>query len=104
MGMSVKEYWDEDPWLAKAYREAYRIKQEEQNTFLWLQGMYNYVGVATALNNGFNKQKEKYPEKPFDLFQKEKRQEETPEQIRERYFQRFKQLQDMWDKAKDTGY
>lgn len=98
MGMTAHEYWDDDPWLVKAYREAYRIKQEEQNTYLWLQGLYNYIGVATALNNGFNNRKEKYPEKPFDLFQEEKKREETPEEIRERYYQRLKQMQTMWER------
>lgn len=96
MGMPSTEYWDGDPWLVKAYREAYKIKQDEQNTLAWLQGMYNYIGVATALNNGFSNKKEKYPERPFDLHQEEKAQEETPEEIRERYYQRFKQMEELW--------
>lgn len=94
MGMSYANYWDGDPWMVKAYREAYKIKQDEQNTMLWLQGLYNYIGVATALNNGFNTKKEKYPEKPFDLHPQKK--EETPEEIRERYYHRFKHMEEMW--------
>ena len=63
MGMPYTEYWDGEPYAVKHYREAYKIKQDEQNAMLWLQGLYNYIGVATALNNGFNTKKEKYPEK-----------------------------------------
>lgn len=96
MGMPSSEYWDGKPSLVKAYREAYKIKQDEQNMMLWLQGLYNYVGVATALNNGFSNKKEKYPEKPFDLHPNETAHEETPEEIRERYYQRFKQMEQMW--------
>ena len=92
MGMPYTEYWDGEPYAVKHYREAYKIKQDEQNAMLWLQGLYNYIGVATALNNGFNTKKEKYPEKPFDLHPKQ----ETTEEIRERYYQRFKQMEEMW--------
>lgn len=97
--MPSAEYWDGDPWLAKHYRKAHRLKQEEKNTYLWLQGLYNYIGVATALNNGFSNKKEKYPEKPFDLYQEEKREEETPEAIRNRYYQRFKQMEEMFNRS-----
>ena len=62
------------------------------NAQAWLQGMYNYIGVATALNNGFNSKKEEYPNKPIDLHPKQ----ETPEEIRERYYQRFKQMEELW--------
>ena len=94
MGMPYTEYWDGNPYIVKHYREAYKIKQDEQNAMLWLQGLYNYIGVATALNNGFNTKKEKSPEKPLDLHPQKK--EETPEEIRERYYQRFKQMEEMW--------
>ena len=97
--MPSNEYWDGDPWLVKGYREAYKIKQDEQNTYLWLQGMYNYIGVATALNNGFSNTKQEYPKQPFDLHQEEKKKQETPEEIRERYYQRFKRMEEMFNQA-----
>ena len=99
MGMSYSEYWDSEPNAVKSYREAHKIKQEESNTMAWLQGMYNYIGVATALNNGFSNSKTDYPNKPFELNKKE----ETPEEIRERYYQRFKQMEEMWNKANERS-
>lgn len=99
--MSAEEYWDGEPWLVTSYRDAYVVKQEEQNTYLWLQGLYNYIGVATALNNGFNSKKEKYPEKPIELHPKKK--EETPEEIRERYYQQLKRMQEAWEQQHPEG-
>ena len=96
MGMPSQEYWDGEPWLVKAYREAYKIKQDEDNAMAWLHGLYNYIGVATALNNGFSNKKERYPDKPFDLHQAEKAKEESPEHIRDRYYNRFKQMEELW--------
>ena len=96
MGMPSQEYWDGEPRLVKAYREAYKIKQDEDNAKAWLQGMYNFIGVATALNNGFSNKKERYPDRPFDLHQAEKAQEEAPEDIRDRYYNRFKQMEELW--------
>ena len=99
MGMSYTEYWDGEPQAVIPYRNAYKIKQEESNTMSWLQGMYNYVALATALGNAFSNTKQDYPNKPFELNKKE----ETPEEIRERYFQRFKQMEEMWNKANERS-
>ena len=99
MGMTYTEYWDGEPQAVIPYREAYKIKQNEANTMSWLQGMYNYIGVAIALNNGFSNSKQDYPKKPFDLNQKE----ETPAEIRERYFNRFKQMEEMWKQANERS-
>ena len=71
MGMTPEQYWDDDPYLAVAYRKAYRLKQELQNEMAWLQGMYVYYAFAVCLSNAFSKQsskKQTYAEKPFDIF------------------------------------
>lgn len=48
MGMTYEEYWDGDCDMAPAYREAYRLKQEEKNREAWLQGMYVYEAICDA--------------------------------------------------------
>ena len=53
IGMSFAEYWDGDPKLAQYYRKAYQIKQEEINNTAWLQGLYVYDAISTALHNAF---------------------------------------------------
>jgi hypothetical protein len=82
IGMSYAEYWEGDPKLTQYYRKAYRIKQEEINNNAWLQGVYIYDAVSTALHNalrGFSKQKppvKEYAQQPYDLFGKKKTEQE----------------------------
>ena len=78
--------------MVKPYRDAFRIKQDESNTIAWLQGLYNYIAVATAIGNGFGDGKSDYPSEPFNFHKKE----ETPEEIRERYYQRFKKMEELY--------
>ena len=99
MGMPYSEYWDGEPKAVRSYRNAYKIRQDETNLAAWLQGLYNYVALATALGNSFSNTKQDYPNKPFDLHKKE----ETPEEIRERYYQRFKQMEEMWNRANERS-
>lgn len=71
MGMSYSQFWDEPPYLAVAFRKAYRLKREVDNENFWLQGLYMYDAVAVALQNAFSKRgvkKEKYLERPIDIF------------------------------------
>lgn len=87
MGMTPNEYWHGDSWLAKDYREAYKIRTDEANANAWLQGLYIYNAFGVIMQNAFGKGRaESYPEHPYDLHPKEK----TAEEIREEYYQRLK--------------
>ena len=75
--MSFEQYWYGDVWLSKAYLEADRLRKEQMNTELWLQGLYYYDAVCCALQNAFRKKGDppaKYAEKPYDIFAKEKKE------------------------------
>ena len=63
--MTYEDYWEREPRLVKAYREAERIKIENQNSFEWLQGKYFFDALCVALFNSFSKSTAKYPEKPY---------------------------------------
>lgn len=84
MGMTDKQFWEEDCALVIPYRKAWKIKQEEQNRFAWLQGLYVYRALQSTpiVVYGFAKKGEKiepYPGKPFDF-------DATPEKTaQERY-------------------
>ena len=88
MGMTYTQFWDEAPYLTVVYREAYRIKRKVNNEEAWLQGLYIYDAVGTALYNAFKKRGEKkqsYIEKPVDIFpltEDEKKQREAEENER----------------------
>ena len=83
MGMSYTEFWDEPPFLAVAYRKAYRLKREIENEQAWLQGLYVYDAFAVCMSNAFNKRgskRQNYFEKPIDIFPLTEREKKEREQ------------------------
>lgn len=87
IGMTFAEYWEGDPLLAQYYRKAYRIKQDEKNNDAWLQGMYVYDAVSTALHNalrGLGKNKppvKDYAKQPYELYNKVKSEAEKAKEV-----------------------
>ena len=87
IGMSYAEYWEGDPKLAQYFRKAYLIKQEEYNNNAWLQGLYIYDAISTALHNslrGFGKNKppiKEYAKEPFNFNKKEKTEAEKQREV-----------------------
>ena len=53
--MTAGQFWDEDPWLAEAYREAAEYQAQRKSWEMWLQGVYFFNAVSTALGNAFRK-------------------------------------------------
>ena len=105
-GMSWEQFWFGDPYIAVIYRDAYILKRRMQNEDAWLQGLYNYNALCTALNNTFSKHERKYIEKPLDAFPKtkaEKRREKIEAKQRliaylNRWAAAFKKQQEGVDK------
>ena len=87
IGMSYAEYWEGDVKLAQYYRKAYRVKQEEVNYNAWLQGMYFYDAISTALHNalrGMGKTKppaKDYAKQPYELYKKKKTEQEKVKEV-----------------------
>lgn len=98
-GMSSSEYWDGEPYLATAYREAHLIKLKRKNEELWLQGIYTSQALLSTVGNMFASRGSKpleYPKEPFPLTEKEARErEEAKEKAR---FDRIKQMMMMASK------
>lgn len=83
MGMSYTQFWDEPPQLAVAYRKAFRIKRELDNTQAWLAGFYVYDAFTVCMANLFSKRgarKLNYMEKPIDIFPLTEREKKLREQ------------------------
>ena len=108
-GMSVKEFWEDDPNLFWAYRFSYyeRIKNEQEtfNYNAWLQGIYFYNAISIALSNGFGKSHYKYPDKPFgvELQKSKENSKETQAEIQSANIRaRVKQVQEIMNKNSGT--
>jgi hypothetical protein len=87
IGMSYAEYWEGDPKLAQYYRKAYRIKQEEFNNNAWLQGVYIYDAISTALHNalrGMSKHPlppKEYAKQPYEFNKRDKTEQEKIREV-----------------------
>lgn len=84
IGMSYAEYWEGDPSLTQYYRKAYKIKQDEMNNNAWLQGLYIYDAVSTAIGNAFkgkNSRRSEYARQPYDFRNKEKTPAEKAKEV-----------------------
>lgn len=85
MGMTYEQYWEQSPYLAVAYRKAYRLRREADNEQAWLQGLYVFDAFAVCLANAFAKRgskKQNYIEKPIDIYpltEREKKRREAQE-------------------------
>lgn len=86
--MSIAEFWEEEPDLLWAYRKSYmerfKLQKETINMTAWLNGLYVFDAISTALYNAFAKsgtQPRSYVEKPIEIgltqedIEKRKRQE-----------------------------
>jgi len=70
MGMTPEQYWEQDPYLAVAYRKAYRLKRKADNEQAWLQGFYNCYAFTVSLGNVVRnpgQRTQNYLEKPIDF-------------------------------------
>ena len=84
IGMSSAEYWEGDCSLTRYYRKAYKIKQEEINNNAWLQGMYVYDAISTAIHNalrGKNSTAKDYAKQPYNIGNKEKSEQEKAKEV-----------------------
>ena len=103
IGMSPEQYWEGDPYLAKFYFEAHKLRIEQKNQELWMQGLYIYNAlnvVAANTANAFSKHhhpQQKYLEKPIPMFKTEDEiAEETQIKERQKTIQGFEAMRKAW--------
>ena len=77
LGMTYDQFWHSSTVVHKAYREAYKIRQHNEEWARWRQGAYIYdalLRVAPVMRAAFGKGKVepgKYPDEPWPLTEKE---------------------------------
>lgn len=71
--MSSEEYWNGDAELPKAYRKAFKMKQESVNHEAWLHGLYVYDAVMSAMTHLSDKKSshQSYTTKPYSFTPKD---------------------------------
>lgn len=71
-GMTVKEFWNEEPRLLSSYIKKHEKELDEINYQSWLVGLYVYKAVGTVLGNAFSAKSSinnTYFEKPLEEFE-----------------------------------
>jgi len=107
IGMTADEFWYASPLLAKAYREAHKLRQRQRNEYAWLQGLYIYNAVATVVSGAMGskgKKKPEYPKEPVDLgLETEVEKRERAERERQKIIASLTAWKKSWDKRKKSG-
>ena len=102
--MTYEQYWYGDPWMTRAYAQAYLLKRRLANEDAWLQGVYITRAVNVAIANAFGEKQAKYLEEPISIYPKteaEKKAEVREE--RNKLVNWLSSLQKAFNKKKDTG-
>ena len=76
--MSYEQFWYGEPSMVIAYRKAHELRRKQENTWLWLQGMYVAEALSATVGNMFSKgNKHQYPAEPYpiSLVEQEERRE-----------------------------
>lgn len=71
IGVSYDEFWYGDYTRLKFYTEAHNLRRQKQSEEMWLQGLYFFHAISTALSNlnldGKRRKPNKYIEEPLRL-------------------------------------
>lgn len=89
--MPLQEFWNDEPDLLWAYRNAYlnkeKLRIQEKNETInfqaWLQGYYNNVAIVSALSKNVN-----YLSQPISLNERSKSKKEKNLEIAQRIKER----------------
>ena len=79
--MTYEQFWYGDPWMVRAYAQAYLARRKIENENAWIQGAYIANAVTVAIANTFGKKKNDYLKQPLELFPKTEAEEQA--EIRE---------------------
>ena len=107
IGMTADEFWYASPLLATAYRESHKLKQRMRNEYAWLQGLYVFSAVNTAVGNTFGGKGAKrleYFKQPIDIgLETESEKETKAQREREKIIANLTLWKKMWDAQHKSG-
>ena len=101
--MSYEQFWYGEPRLVIAYVKANRLRIQQRNEEMWLQGLYVYNAFGTVMSNAFKDKggtPSKYLEKPIEIFPQKRDTEEEIIEQREKVINALTGWKKSWDKVK----
>ena len=106
IGMTYDQYWFEDPWIAKTFREADKLRQARINEEAWLNGVYVAMAISGTIGNAFRETgapKMEYPQEPYPLKEKEQIDEDTEALMAKVYMNNMVRAGRNWGKHKEVS-
>lgn len=85
--MSWDDYWNGDCEMVRYYRQAAKLKRDQKNTELWLQGLYVYEAMLDAspvLRTSLDGKRHTplpYPSQPYALDDREREERKKAEEV-----------------------
>lgn len=81
IGMTYKEFWEDDIDILLYYVKAEETRQKKRNNEMWLQGAYIYqaIGALAPVLNGMTKEHRASPylKQPFAITEEERIEQEN---------------------------
>ena len=74
IGMTYDQFWRDDVWLTKVYRDAGELRERRAHAGAWRNGFYMASALSSTVGNMFRKKGSspiKYMDRPIPLTQKE---------------------------------
>jgi len=102
LGMTAAQFWEDDPWLAAAYRRADELERQRRSDEMWMQGWYVFNAASTAIQNAFRKKgarPQKYLEEPVRVIPyTEEEKAAREEEERQKTIEYFAKMANQWKK------
>lgn len=86
IGMTYDQFWYGDVRAFKSYVDADMERQKRRNEEFWLQGLYVYDAISSAIQNAFSKpgsHPKRYAEKPYPIFEKSEEEKQAEKEAQE---------------------
>ena len=81
--MTYKDFWYGDPWMVRAFAQAYLLKRKVDNENAWIYGAYFHAALNASLSTAFGKRAD-YLKQPVDFFPKTKVEKEVEQKEQKR--------------------
>lgn len=102
LGVSCEAFWYGDYTQLKYYVRAYDLKRQRKSEEMWMQGLYNFGAVSTAIGNALRKKgarPQKYIAEPFRMIPYTEKEKEAIAQQEERAnMALFERMLVQWEK------
>lgn len=82
IGMTYDQYWNDDPFMIRAFYKANKLRRDMMDEEAWLHGLYFLNALDASVGNAFRKPVQspsEYPQEPLSVQARREKREKTEE-------------------------